>query len=402
MSERVEGSSFGLDELPYGIFSTDGDSDRRRAGVAIGDKILDLAAFFDDPMFAEPTLNAFMATGRSRWTTVRNDLRDAVADVDGTAAGSRLTQCLVPRSGAVMHLPFDVADFVDFNSSLQHAMNAGRILRPGDEPLRKNWRHQPVGYHGRAGTVVTSDTPVRRPHGQILLGAEPVLAPTRKLDVEAELGFVVGAGSRIGTQVPIEHFADHVFGVVLLLDWSARDVQAFEYVPLGPFLGKSFATTISPWVLPLDALADARVPAPVQVPAPMDYLRLAEPWALDVRLELVVNGCVVSRPRFETMYWTAAQQLAHLTVNGASLRTGDLFGSGTVSDAVEFGSLLELSWDGDQPLRLADGSVRSYLEDGDRVTLTATAPGGRGDIFLGSVSGTIAPAVTNRQAAQGG
>jgi fumarylacetoacetase len=391
MTERVDGSSFGLDELPYGIFSTDADGagDSRRVGVAIGDQILDLAAFFDDPVFAQPTLNAFLAQGRSTWATVRGRLREA-------ADSSRVAQCLVPRSGAVMHLPFDVADFVDFNSSLQHATNAGRILRPGDEPVRKNWRYQPVGYHGRAGTVVTSGTAVRRPHGQIVLDDRPVLATTKKLDVEAELGFVVGAGSHLGTQVPVEHFADHVFGVVLLLDWSARDVQAFETVPLGPFLGKSFATTISAWVLPLDALVDARVPAPAQVPAPMDYLRPTESWALDVRLELSVNGCVVSRPRFETMYWTAAQQLAHLTVNGASLRSGDLFGSGTVSDAVEFGSLLELSWDGERPLRLADGSVRSYLEDGDVVTLTATAPGSRGDLFVGSVSGTVEPAVTTR------
>jgi fumarylacetoacetase len=359
---------FGSSELPYGVFSSAGRPGPR-VGVAVGDQVLDLAAIFDDPVFVQPSLNAFMAQGRAAWTSTRARVRDAVRT--GYSAGR--TEHLLPQADVVMHLPFEVADFVDFYSSLQHATNASRILRPGQELIRPNWRQQPVGYHGRAGTVVVSGAPVRRPHGQIVQGAGPVLAPTKKLDVEAEIGFVVGVPSRLGNQVPIGHFTDHVFGAVLLLDWSARDIQSFEAVPLGPFLGKSFATTISPWVLPLEALTTARVPAPPQDPLPLDYLRSDESWALDVRLELAVNGCVVSRPRFDSMYWTPAQQLAHLTVNGAALRTGDLFGSGTVSDETEFGSLLELSWDGEQPLRLDDGSLRGYLDDGDLVTLTATA-----------------------------
>jgi fumarylacetoacetase len=392
----VGAGAFGLDTLPYGVFSpaSRAAGAQARVGVAIGDKVLDLAAFFDDPVFAKPTLNAFMAQGRARWTAVRSRIHEAVDAFGAAEEAARLRECMFAQADVVMRQPIDVADFVDFNSSLQHVINVGQILRPGEEPVRANWRQQPVGYHGRAGTVVSSGDPVRRPHGQLIEGQEPVLAPTKKLDVEAELGFVVGVGSVLGEQVPIQHFPDHVFGVVLLLDWSARDIQAFEYVPLGPFLGKSFATTISAWVLPLEALEAARVPAPVQSPTPLAYLRTGEPWALDVRLEFAVNGCVVSRPRFETMYWTAAQQLAHMTVNGASLRTGDLFGSGTISDAAEFGSMLELSWDGERPLRLADGSVRSYLEDGDVVTLTATAPGHHGDeSWLGVVSGTITPAL---------
>ena len=385
----ISAGPFGRHELPYGVF-TAADLKGPRIGVAVGDQVLDLAGFFDSAVFARPSLNAFMAQGPSAWTSTRERVRDAL---ESARSAARTDPFLVSQSDVVMHLPFEVADFVDFYSSIQHATNASQILRPGQELIRPNWRQQPVGYHGRAGTVVVSGLPVRRPHGQIVEGSGSVLAPTKKLDVEAEIGFVVGAPTRLGNQMPIGHFADHVFGAVLLLDWSARDIQSFEAVPLGPFLGKSFATTISPWVLPLEALSGARVPAPQQDPLPPDYLRSSDSWALDVRLELAVNGCVVSRPRFDSMYWTAAQQLAHLTVNGAALRTGDLFGSGTVSDEQEFGSFLELSWDGERPLQLPDGSVRSYLDDGDIVTLTASAPDAEGgQVSFGAASGAIASA----------
>jgi fumarylacetoacetase len=264
------------------------------------------------------------------------------------------------------------------------------MFRPDGEPLMPNWRHLPVGYHGRAGTVVPSGTPVVRPTGQRGAG---VFGPSAKLDIEAELGFVVGVPTALGERAG--RFEDHVFGVTLVNDWSARDIQAWEYVPLGPFLGKSFATSVSPWITPLAALSEARVEGRRQDPEPPAYLRRQEPWGLDVRLEVAVNGEVVSRPPYRDMYWTPDQMLAHMTVNGASLRTGDLYASGTVSGAeqAERGSLIELSWNGTEPLKLPDGSTRSFLEDGDVVTITATAPGPGGAVIsLGEVSGRIEPA----------
>jgi fumarylacetoacetase len=280
-----------------------------------------------------------------------------------------------------------VADYVDFYCSLDHASNVGRIFRPDAEPLLPNWRHLPIGYHGRGGTVVVSGTPVVRPSGQRRPpGAEaPEFGPSVRLDIEAEVGFVVGVGSRLGEPVPLEAFADHVFGVVLLNDWSARDIQAWEYQPLGPFLGKSFATSIGHWVLPLAALADRRVPAPPQEPEPLPYLREA-PWAFDLPLEVELNGHVVSRTSARHLYWSVAQQVAHLTVNGASLRTGDLLASGTISGPEKDarGSLIELTWNGAEPLELPDGSTRTFLEDGDEVVLR--------NPDLGEVRGRIEPA----------
>jgi len=290
-----------------------------------------------------------------------------------------------------------VADYVDFYSSEQHASNVGRIFRPGAEPLPPNWKHLPIGYHGRSGTVVVSGTPVRRPWGQQqeTAGAPPRFAPSRRLDAEVEVGFVVGVGTRLGERVGVGSFAEHVFGLCLVNDWSARDIQAFESVPLGPFLAKSFATSVSPWIVPLAALEAARCDPPRRDLPLQPYLADAEPWGLDLRLELECNGTVVSRPPFATMYWTAAQQLAHLSVNGARLRTGDLYASGTVSGptAGERGSFLELSWGGTEPVPLADGSERLFLEDGDVVVIRGTAPGTMGGVIgLGEVSGTILPA----------
>lgn len=358
----------------YGVFSLPGQAPR--VGLRVGDQVLDLAAALGDDVFGEPTLNAFLAEGRAAWDRTR----DALTSLDPFAGP------LVPLADVTLHLPIEVADFVDFYSSLEHATNAGRILRPGEEPLKPNWRHLPVGYHGRAGTVVVSGTPVRRPWGQRGAG---VFAPSSRLDFEAEVGFVVGAGSSLGEPVPMSDFREHVFGAVLLIDWSARDIQAWEYVPLGPFLGKSFATTISAWVVPLDQLSPARIPPVQQDPPPLPYLA-GPAWALDLRLSVALNGHVISRPSFGSMYWTADQQLAHLTSNGGSLRTGDLYASGTVSDASESGSLLELSWNGQRPLTLPDGTQRAYLEDGDTVTLTATV--GDTDLEMGEVSGTVLPA----------
>ncbi|GIH71245.1 fumarylacetoacetase [Sphaerimonospora thailandensis] len=389
---------WGLDNLPYGVFSTGGPD--RRVGVAVGGHVLDLGAAARDlwpamaGTFAEGTLDRFMARGRAVWDETRERVTGWLTD----AAHERAVRPhLVDRDAVRLHLPFTVADYVDFYASEHHAANLGRMFRPGQEPLTPNWRHLPIGYHGRAGTVVVSGTPVVRPCGQRRTpDGDIVFGPSTRLDIEAELGFVVGAPSEPGMPVPMEDFADHVFGACLVNDWSARDIQSWEYVPLGPFLGKSFATSVSPWVVPLAALGRARVEPPVRDPRPLPYLDDAgmEDWGLDIRLEVRLNGHVVSRPPFAGMYWTAAQQLAHMTVNGASLRTGDLFASGTISGPRpdERGSLIELSWAGESPIELPDGSKRTFLEDGDEVVITATAPGRNGSaVSFGEVRGVIVP-----------
>jgi fumarylacetoacetase len=307
---------------------------------------------------------------------------------------------LIPLGEVRLHLPVAVADYVDFFVSRNHAENVSRIFRPGQPPLPRNWLHMPVGYHGRAGSVVVSGTPVTRPDGQRWdPGADgPSFGQSRRLDFEAEVGFVVGVPSRHGHPVPVAAFEEHVFGACLVNDWSARDIQAFETVPLGPFLGKAFATSVSPWVVPLDALRAARFAPPPRDPAPLPYLRDdADPWGLDLRLTVRINGCLVSEPPFATMYWTPAQMLAHLTSGGAPLRTGDLYASGTVSgpERSQLGCLLELTLDGTDPVDLPDGTRRAYLEDGDEVVITGSALGiGREPISLGEVRGRVAPRKT--------
>ena len=349
--------TFDRTTLPYGVFSTGGGP--RRIGVAVDDGVLDLAEHLG-PAFEAPSLNAFLAEGPARWAAVREEVQHLV--------GMPLLH------DVMMHLPFEVADYVDFYASEQHAANLGKMFRPDGEALLPNWKHLPVGYHGRAGTVVVSGTDIVRPHGLTLPGPEH--RASAKLDVEVEVGFVVGVGSDLGKPVATKDFADHVFGIVLVNDWSARDIQSYEYVPLGPFLGKSFATSISPWVVPLAALD--RVPAPVQDPPVSAYLQTDGDWAFDLTLELTRNGAVVSRPPFAGMYWTAPQMLAHMTANGASLRTGDLFASGTVSgdEADQRGSFIELTWN------------TEFLADGDVVSITATTASGR---YLGEVTGTVVP-----------
>lgn len=394
----AQDSPFGVHNLPYGVFTAGDRPGQRRIGVRVGDFVLDAgaaarAAGAPSALLDADSLNPLMAAGRSLWSQVRADLTTWLTDESYREA---LTGALLPVGEVELHLPFEVADYVDFYASEHHATNLGRIFRPGSEPLTPNWKHLPIGYHGRAGTVVVSGTPVVRPHGQRKAPAEaaPSFGPSRRLDIEAEVGFVVGAPSQLGRPVTLEDFEQHVFGVCLLNDWSARDIQAWEYVPLGPFLGKSFATSISPWIVPLDALRHARVAPPARDVEPLPYLddRGGEPWGLDLAMEVRLNGHTVSRPPFATMYWTAQQQLAHMTVNGASLRTGDLFASGTVSgpEVDTRGALIELTWNGEEPLKLADGTTRTFLEDGDEVVITATAPGAGGTVVgFGEVAGRV-------------
>jgi fumarylacetoacetase len=368
--------------------------DAPRAGVRVGDSVLDLAQALGEQVFSEPSLNAFMAQGRVRWSDVRARITELLT---GARHRGTVEAALRPLAAVDLHLPFTPGDYVDFFGNEYHAANAGRIFRPGGEPLTPNWKHMPIGYHGRSGTIVPSGTPVVRPCGQRPPQepeAGPAFGPSQRLDFEAEVGFVVGAGS--AGPVRVSDFAEHVFGVFLLNDWSARDLQAWESRPLGPFLAKSFATSISPWVVPLEALEHARVSPPPRDTEPLPYLADAGNWGLDLALEVRLNGQVAARPSFASTYWTAAQMLAHMTVNGAPARTGDLFASGTVSgpERDQRGCLLELSWGGAEPLVLADGSARSWLEDGDEVTISATAPaadGGR--IGFGEVTGRIQPAL---------
>lgn len=390
-----EGSPFPVHNLPFGVFSY--GNEEPRVGVAIGDYVIDLAPLAAVEMvdgghvFEQPTLGGFLALGRPAWQATRAWLTELLTS---PAHRELVESHLVPRADVRLHLPFEVADYVDFYASEHHASNVGRIFRPDSAPLLPNWKHLPVGYHGRAGTVIVSGTPVVRPHGQRKppQADAPVFGPSQRLDIEAELGYVVGVGSDLGERVPTDSFREHVFGVVLVNDWSARDIQAWEYVPLGPFLGKSFATSISAWVVPLEALEGARVPVPGQDPAPLPYLTEKEDWGIDIEFEIRLNGSVISRPPYREMYWSPAQMLAHLTVNGASLRTGDLYASGTVSGPrrEQRGCLLELTWGGQEPITLADGSTRTYLEDGDEVVISASAPaadGGR--IGLGEVRGRV-------------
>jgi fumarylacetoacetase len=350
----------------YGVFSRPGEEPR--VGFRVDDSVLDVS-----DLVPGPDLNDFLALGHEAWEETHARVQE------------RLDTERIPLAGVQLQLPFRAADYIDFYSSLEHATNLGKILRPGQEPLLPNWRHLPIGYHGRAGTVVVSGTDIKRPSGQRKSpdADAPTFGPTQKLDIELELGFVVGTPSALGEPVPIAEALDHVFGAVLVNDWSARDIQAWEYQPLGPFLGKSFATSISPWVVPLSALE--RVPAPPQEPEPLDYLRV-DPWAYDIELEVVLNGEVISRTNARHLYWNVEQQVAHATSNGASLRPGDLLASGTISgpDPGSYGSLIELTWNGERPLELADGSTRTFLEDGDEVVLRSSV--------LGEVRGRIAPA----------
>jgi len=390
----VTGSGFGLAHLPYGVV---------RRGAAepvvacrIGAYALDLAAAERVGLveaggaFQRPTLNAFLALGRPEWARVRERITELLADPDHRPAVKPLLHNV---SELEYELPIEVADYVDFYSSEHHAANVGRIFRPGQPELLPNWRQLPVGYHGRAGTVVVSGTPVVRPAGQ---RREGDFGPTARLDIEAELGFVVGVGSALGRPVPAGDFRDHVFGVVLVNDWSARDIQAWEYQPLGPFLAKAFATSVAAWITPLAALDAARVPAPPQAPAVLPYLVERDRYGYDVRMSVSWNGSVVSRPPCAGLYWTPAQQLAHLTVTGARLRPGDLYASGTVSGPTraEVGSFLELTWGGTEPVTLADGGTRTFLADGDEVVIDATAVGRGGEqIRLAPVRGTIEPSI---------
>lgn len=392
-------SDFPIQNLPFAMFTT-GDEEVPRAGVAIGDHILDLVAVHRSGVMSFPAEEMLLGSLNALFEFGIGPVRRRVSELL-TAGNKELSNApnrgIVTRAAATMHMPFVVGDYVDFYSSEQHATNVGRMFRPDDPPLLPNWKHMPIAYHGRASTVAVSGTPVRRPNGQRPGPDGPTFGPSQRLDIELEVGFFTNGATGIGSTIPVNQAAAHIGGVVLVNDWSARDIQAWEYRPLGPFLGKSFLTSVSPWVVTMEALAPFMVPAAPQEPEPLDYLAAEPNLGLDLDLQVELNGTVIATTNFKDMYWTMSQQLAHAASNGTAIRTGDLYASGTVSGPTEnsFGSLLELSWNGSRPIKLDDGSQRTFLEDGDTVRLTGwcqTASGPR--IGFGECVGTVLPAAS--------
>jgi fumarylacetoacetase len=409
------GSDFPIQNLPYGAFRRSGDA-MTRLGVAIGERVLDLSILARSGLLDEalpdaalvlsaPTLNAFLGRGRPAWRDLRRRISALLAAGNLELRDAGIAErALVPIGDVQLVLPLDVGDYVDFYSSREHASNLGKMLRPDGDPLLPNWRWLPVGYQSRSSSVVVSGTPIARPRGQTRdPGAQaPGFGPTRMLDFELEIAFITGEGPALGTPIALERASEHIFGVTLLNDWSARDVQAWEYQPLGPFLSKSFATSLAPWIVTLEALAPFRVAGPAQDQAPLPYLACEEAGNYDIGLSVELQTALmrgagifpqtISRTNFRGMYWSMAQQLAHLTSNGARIRPGDLCASGTISgsDPGSYGSLIELTWRGTRPLVLADGSTRTFLEDGDAIALRGSCDRrGAVHIGLGEVSGTI-------------
>jgi fumarylacetoacetase len=407
-------SHFPIQNLPFGVF-------RRRTGgpatvgVAIGEQVLDLSVLerhglLDGPVLRHhrvlggPTLNPFLALGPSAWREARAALSRLLQTDEPTLRDSPALRqhALVSQADVEMLLPVEVGDYTDFYSSRDHATNVGAMLRGPDNALMPNWLHLPVAYHGRASSVVVSGTDLYRPRGQTKpddVGA-PTFGPSRSLDFELELGFFVGPGNRLGEPIPVDQTEDHIFGLVLVNDWSARDVQKWEYVPLGPFLAKNFGTSISPWVVTLDALAPFRTSGPKQDPEPLPYLRSPGGRHFDLHLEVHLQSQRMERPHCicrsnaKYLYWDVRQQLAHHTSNGCLVRPGDLMASGTISGPTpdSYGSLLELAWKGTKPLPLPGGETRAFLQDGDRVTMTGWCQGPGYRVGFGEVTGRILPA----------
>lgn len=400
-------SDFPLQNLPYGVFQPHAQA-APRVGVAIGDFVLDLAALearglleiplAEGPVMNQPALNAFAALGRPAWSAVRAQVTELLSETTPTLRDDAALrgEVFFERNAVVMRLPMEIGDYTDFYSSRYHATNVGTMLRGAEQALQENWQHLPVAYHGRASSIVLSGTEIHRPQGQVGPGH---FGPSRALDYELELGFFIGPGNPLGEPVPIAKAAEHIFGFVLVNDWSARDIQKWEYVPLGPFLAKNFATTISPWVVPLEALEPFRTAGPPQDPTPLPYLHSTGDWAFDIELAVDLTTAADAQPtrlsqsNFKHLYWNICQQLAHHTISGCNLRTGDLLASGTISgpEKSSRGCLLELAWRGMEPVELPSGERRIFLEDGDTVTLSAWCQGDGWRIGFGEASGKILP-----------
>ena len=403
-------SDFPLQNLPYGVFQPQGEA--ARVGVAIGNDVLDLATLEaagllqtgSEPVFNQATLNAFIALGRPVWQQVRARLQQLLsADCAELRDNADLrAKAFYPQAAVAMLLPIEVPGYTDFYSSKEHAYNVGCMFRDPKNALMQNWSELPVGYNGRASSVVVSGTDLVRPSGQIKLPNEerPVFSACRKLDFELETGFIVGKATALGEPIAIEEAENHIFGMVLLNDWSARDIQQWEYVPLGPFNAKTFGTSISPWVVTLEALAPFRCASPVQEPQPLPYLRenTANNYDINLQVAIAANGSetVISNTNFKHMYWSMMQQLTHHTIAGCNVRVGDLMGSGTISgpEKDSRGSLLELTWNTTEPLTLVNGEQRGFLEDGDTVIMRGHCQKDGLRIGFGEVRGTVLPAKT--------
>ncbi|MEN0048793.1 MAG: fumarylacetoacetase [Bacteroidota bacterium] len=397
-------SDFSIHNIPFGIFSTAEASPR--VGVAIGEHILDLAALaklgvfdFDNSVLSQPYLNDFMALGKAITSKVRTDIQEWIQLEVSPLVGR--TDLFVPQSEATMHLPVRVGDYTDFYSSIEHATNVGKMFRDPENALLPNWRHIPVGYHGRASSIIVSGQAIHRPKGQVMPKGTtvPVYQPSARLDFELEMAFIVGKSTKVGDSISTTNALDHIFGMVLLNDWSARDIQKWEYVPLGPFLGKSFASSISPWVVTMEALEPFRVEGPEQNPKVLPYLETDRNYNYDIALEVGIcprkgTEQVVSRSNFKYMYWNVAQQLAHHTVNGCNVRVGDMMGSGTISgkDENSYGSMLEIAWAGTKPVKMSDGSTRTFIEDFDTVSMRGFSEKEGIRVGFGKVETKVLPA----------
>jgi fumarylacetoacetase len=398
-----ENSDFSIHNIPFGIFSSQGRSPR--AGVAIGDHILDLAAVaeldvfnFNTAVFEKDTLNEFISLGKEITKKVRSDIQMWLQDDQSVLANK--PELFVKQSEAQMHMPVSIGDYTDFYSSIEHATNVGKMFRDPENALLPNWKHIPVGYHGRASSIVVSGQSIHRPKGQTLPNGadQPVFGPTKRLDFELEMGFITGKNTQLGQSVTTAEADDYIFGLVLLNDWSARDIQKWEYVPLGPFLAKNFASHISPWIITLEALEPFAVSGPKQEPEVLPYLKYEGKKNFDIHLEVGITPegseeQSVCKSNFKYMYWNMAQQLAHHTVNGCNINIGDLYGSGTISgkDENSYGSMLELAWMGTKPLKMKDGTERKFILDGDTVTMRGFAEKDGKRVGFGQVSTKILP-----------
>lgn len=403
-----DNSDFSIYNLPFGIFSTKEKSPR--IGIAIGDQIVDLSAVaelkhfkkFDIPKesLINETLNDFIALGKKKTNGVRKIVQELL--LKGSRKLRNKEGVFVPMKKAKMHLPVEVKDYTDFYSSIEHATNVGIMFRGKENALMPNWKHIPVGYHGRASSIIPSGQNIHRPKGQMLKkkgDKKPVFGPSKRLDMELEMGFIVGKQTKLGNSIPADKANAHIFGMVLFNDWSARDIQAWEYVPLGPFLGKSFASHMSTWVVTMEALEYFRVNQPKQSPAVLPYLKTKGKQNIDIKLEVGLtppkgNENIICKSNYKFMYWNQAQQLAHHTVNGCNVNVGDLMASGTISgkDETAYGSMLELAWMGTKPIKLDDGTTRVFFNDGDTVTMRGHCEKDGFRVGFGEVTAKILPA----------
>ncbi len=411
--EVSKDSDFPIQNIPFGVFIT--KDDIITIGTRIGDFAIDLGALHQlgyfseipltDDIFLQDSLNDFIADGRKTWRLVRNRIAELFDMTNGELRDhtSHRTDVVFGIDTIEMQLPVTVGDYTDFYASKEHATNVGSLFRDPENALMPNWLHVPIGYHGRSSSIIPSGTPVRRPMGQSrpLEGTNtPGFGPSKLVDFELEMAFITTAANNLGERIPIEETEEHIFGLVLFNDWSARDIQAWEYQPLGPFLGKSFASTISPWIVTLDALEPFRVDNPRQEPTPLPYLQVEGKKSYDIHLQVGIQPenekeTIVANSNFKYMYWTMAQQLAHHTVNGCNVRSGDMMGSGTISGPTKdsYGSMLELSWKGTKPVQMNDGSERKFINDNDTVIMRGYCKNNEVRIGFGECTGKVLPAI---------